>query len=602
MQLSRFATFTDLVRARCAEFAGDDVHIQLRDAKDGPEAERLTYGELDRAARRVAGALRAHGVEGRPVLLMYPGSLEFLKAFVGCLYSGAVAVPAPLPDGGVKGRLGRSSAMLRDCKAPVVLTDRASAPDVALWLATEGRGDVVCVASDALGETGEDAWQPPATLPDDLAFLQYTSGSVSEPRGVMVTHRNLMANQAALQRVLGTTADDRFGGWLPLYHDMGLIAHLLHPLWLGSASVMLSPTAFIKRPVRWLQAIDRYGVTIGGGPNFCYDLALRRVTDEQIGRLDLSRWRLALNGAEPVRADTLDAFARRFAAAGLSAEAMYPCYGLAEATLVVSGGVRGEAYRRREADAAALARDVVAPAEPGAESRTLVSSGRVTDFDVRVVDPVGYRELPEGAVGEIWLRGESVAAGYYGKPEESEAAFRGVLQGGEGGFLRTGDLGVLDDGQLYVTGRLKEVVILNGRNVYPQDVEYAVKSLHPALAAGTGAAFSVEAGREQLVLVQEVRGEQLEEAQLRELAQCIQALVGKEFHVPAGNVLLVRPGTVRRTTSGKVQRTLMRREFLAGEVHGEYEVFDPAVRALVRAGDVLLGQGLLQSAGGGGAW
>ncbi|MFE0515745.1 fatty acyl-AMP ligase [Streptomyces sp. NPDC058964] len=602
MQLSRFATFTDLVRARCAEFAGDDVHIQLRDAKNGPDAERLTYGELDRAARRIAGALRAHGVQGRPVLLMYPGSLEFLKAFTGCLYAGAVAVPAPLPDGGRRGRLGRSSAMLRDCGAPVVLTDRASAPDVALWLATEGRDDVVCVASDALGAPQEDAWRAPATGPDDLAFLQYTSGSVSEPRGVMVTHRNLMANQAALQRVLGTTSGDRFGGWLPLYHDMGLIAHLLHPVWLGSASVMLSPTSFIKRPVRWLKAIDEHGVTIGGGPNFCYDHALRRVTDEQLGRLDLSRWRLALNGAEPVRADTLDAFARRFAAAGLRAEAMYPCYGLAEATLVVSGGVGGEAYRRRDVDAAALARDVVAPAEEGRESRTLVSSGRVTDYDVRIVDPVGYRELPEGAVGEIWLRGESVAAGYHGKPEETEATFGAVLQGGEEGFLRTGDLGVLDDGQLYVTGRLKEVVILNGRNVYPQDVEYAVKALHPALAAGTGAAFSVEAGREQLVLVQEVRGEQLEAPQLRELAQRIQALVGKDFHVPAGNVLLVRPGTVRRTTSGKVQRTLMRREFLTGELHGEYEVLDPAVRALVRAGDVLLDEGLLQSTAGGGAW
>lgn len=600
--MSRFATFTDLVRARCAESAGDDVHIQLRDTKHGPDAERLTYGELDRGARRIAAALRAHGVQGRPVLLMYPGSLEFLKAFVGCLYAGAVAVPAPLPEGSAKGRLGRSSAMLRDCKAPVVLTDRASAPDVALWLATEGRDDVVCVASDALGEAEGDAWQEPATRPDDLAFLQYTSGSVSEPRGVMVTHRNLLANQAALQRVLGTTAQDRFGGWLPLYHDMGLIAHLLHPVWLGSSSVMLSPTAFIKRPVRWLQAIGEYGVTIGGGPNFCYDLALRRVTDEQLGRLDLSRWRLALNGAEPVRADTLDAFARRFAAAGLRTEAMYPCYGLAEATLVVSGGVGGKAYRRRDVDATALARDVVASAEAGQESRTLVSSGRVTDFDVRIVDPVGYRELPQGAVGEIWLRGESVAAGYYGKPEESEAAFRAVLQDGEGGFLRTGDLGVLDDGLLYVTGRLKEVVILNGRNVYPQDVEHAVKSLHPALAAGTGAAFSVEAGREQLVLVQEVRGGQLEGPQLRELAQRIQALVGKDFHVPAGNVLLVRPGTVRRTTSGKVQRTLMRREFLAGELHGEYEVLDPAVRSLVRAGDVLLGEGLLQSTAGGGAW
>jgi len=600
--LSRFGTFTDVFLARCAEYADDDAHIQLRGSGDGTGADRLTYGELDRAARRIARALRAHRVEGRPVLLVFPGSLEFLKAFAGCLYAGAVAVPAPLPDGNARGRLGRATGILRDCAARVVLTDRAGAPDVALWLATEGFGDdVVCVATDALRETADDAsWQPPATRPDDLALLQYTSGSVTEPRGVMVSHRNLTANQAALQRVLGTTAADRFGGWLPLHHDMGLVAHLLHPVWLGSASVLLSPAAFLRRPVRWLEAVDRYGVTVGGGPDFCYDLALRRVTDQQLRGLDLSRWRLALDGAEPVRADTLDAFARRFAAAGLRPEALYPCYGLAEATLVVSGGDSGRPYRRRTVDAAALAGDVLAPAEPGRESRVLVSSGRAADLDLRVVDPATRREVPEGSVGEIWLRGESVAAGYHGKPEETRATFRAVLAGGDGGFLRTGDLGALDDGQLYITGRLKELVILDGRNIYPQDVEHTVRAAHPALAGRSGAAFAVTAGREQLVLVQEVRG--ADQAVLRELAETVRRAIREEFAVPAANVLLVRPGTVRRTTSGKVQRTLMRGEFLAGRVYGEYEVLDPDIRALVRPGDLLLGQDLLDSAAGGGPW
>lgn len=602
--MSSFATFTELVLDRTAEFADEDVHIHLAEAPAGSAApgtlaaEHLTYRELDAEARRIAARLQLHGVEGQPVLLLYPDTMGFLKAFIGCLYAGAIAVPAPLPEGSAhsaKGKLSRTTSMIGDCGAKLVLTDRASAPDIALWLATAGHQDVVCLATDTPGFGDAGAWREPRVCPDDLAFLQYTSGSVANPRGVMVSHRNLLANQAALARLLGTTREDRLGGWLPHFHDMGLIAHLLHPLWLGSASMQMTPSAFIKRPVRWLKAIDDYGVTAGGGPNFCYDLCLRRVTDEQIASLDLSRWRIALNGAEPVRADTLDAFAERFAPAGLKAGTMYPCYGLAEATLVVSGGTAGTPYRRREAGKAALERDTLAEAAAGQESRTLVGSGRVLDFDVRIVDPAVHRELPDGAVGEIWLRGDSVARGYWQRPEESAATFDGTLHDGDGGWLRTGDLGVLDDGELYVTGRLKEVVILNGRNVYPQDVEHAVRAVDPQLASGAGAAFGVEAGREQLVVVQEVRHDG-DPRELRALAQRVQAMIGKEFNVPAGTVLLVRPGTVRRTTSGKVQRTLMRELFLAGEVRGAYEVLDPAVRAVARARDTLLGEDLLQPA------
>jgi acyl-CoA synthetase (AMP-forming)/AMP-acid ligase II len=604
MSLSGFATFTELVLARTAELAQADAHIFLSDSGSGMEAKRLSYAELDREARRIASRLQLHGAAGEPVLLLYPNTFEFLKAFVGCLYAGAIAVPAPIPGDVVQGRrLSRASAVIRDCGARLVLTDRADAPDVALWLARANRDEAICLATDDTGFGDPDAWRQPATAPNDLAFLQYTSGSVSEPRGVMVSHRNLMANQESLTRVLRTTEADRFGGWLPHFHDMGLIAHLLHPIWLGTSSVQMSPISFIKRPVRWLQAIDEYGVTVGGGPNFCYDLCLRRVTDEQISRLDLSRWRMALNGAEPVRADTLEAFAERMAPAGFRPQAMYPSYGLAEATLVVSGGVPGTRCAERVVDTAALERDQFADAIPGEPGRTLVGSGQVVDLDARIVDPVAYRELPDGAVGEIWLRGPSVAEGYWRRTAETDATFRGTLHGGESGFLRTGDLGVLLDGELYVTGRLKEVIILNGRNVYPQDIEWAVKAISPAVASGAGTAFGVEAGREQLVVVQEVKGDVRNTENLRALAQEIQKMIGKEFNVPAGNVLLVRPGAVRRTTSGKVQRTLMRKLFLEGELRGEYEVLDPAVRAVARAKDTLLGEDLLQPepAGGRGA-
>lgn len=601
-----FTTFTRQLRERAAALGDADALVFLRDGADradrrdgtdgaaGANAEHLTYATLDRRARALAVRLREHGAGGRPVLLLYPPGPEFLVAFAGCLYAGAVAVPAPLP--GDRGeRLQRVSGILKDTVARLVLTDTAHAADTSLWLAVSGGGETVCLATDTTTDTGTgihdgtgtgseaDDWRPPATGPDDLAFLQYTSGSTSKPRGVMVTHRNLMANQAALQRLLGTTADDRFGNWLPHYHDMGLIAHLLHPLYLGTTAVQTAPAAFIRRPAGWLRAFGEYGLTVGGGPNFSYDLCTRRVTDAQLDELDLSSWRLALCGAEPVRARTLDAFARRFAPAGLRATSLYPGYGLAEATLAVSGGRPGVPAGRLTVDAAALEHDELRPPAAGRPIRTLVGSGRIhdDDFDLRVVDPVACAEMPPGRVGEIWLRGDSVAQGYWHRPMETDDTFRATLAGTPGEFLRTGDLGVVDDGDLYITGRLKEVVILNGRNIYPQDVEWAVREIGPALGTGHGAVFTVGADREQLVVVQEARVPRQDTDRLRDLTRAVQTLVGQDFDVPAGNVVLVRPGTVRRTTSGKIQRTLMRRLFLDGEITPLYDVLDPAVRDLI---------------------
>ncbi|MEH0554909.1 fatty acyl-AMP ligase [Streptomyces sp. B21-101] len=578
-----YGTFTRLLLDRAQALGDTTAHVFVRDTGAATAAEHLTYGELDRTARTLALRLHERGAQGRPVLLLHPPGPDFLKAFAGCLYAGAIAVPAPLP--GDRGeRLHRLTGIIKDTGAQLVLTDIAHAPDVSLWLATAGRGDVVCLATDVDEDDGPDDWRPPTTGPDDLAFLQYTSGSTSQPRGVMVSHRNLLANQEVMRRALGTTAADRFGGWLPHYHDMGLIAHLLHPLWLGSASVQMAPSAFIKRPVRWLRMIEEHGVTIGGGPNFCYDLCLRRITDEQVAGLDLSRWRLALNGAEPVRAQTLEAFTRRFAAAGLDAAAVYPAYGLAEATLMVSGGAPGRPYGRLTVDQPGLEHDALRAPTPRAAARILVSSGRADGFDVRIVDPVDGRELPAGRVGEIWLRGDSVAQGYWRKPLETAETFHAVLAGagGDGGYLRTGDLGALDGGELYVTGRLKEVIILNGRNIYPQDVEWALREVSPALGACHGAVFTVGADREQLVVVQEVRAPHADQSRLHALACRMQALIGRDFDVPVGNVVLVRPGTLRRTTSGKTQRTLMRRLFLEDRLSPLFEVLDPQVENLVR--------------------
>ncbi|GHH60159.1 fatty acyl-AMP ligase [Kitasatospora indigofera] len=589
--MTRFETFTELVLARTGALGAKDAFIFLRDGATGSEADHLTYADLDTEAKRVASWLQSKGTFGKQVLLLFPSSMAFVKAFVGCLYAGAVAVPAPLP-GDQGHHFQRVAGILHDAEVRAVLTDAANEPQISAWLAAEGLDHISCLAVDGVDEHGEpaygdpEAWTRPSFGPDHLAFLQYTSGSTSAPKGVMVSHRNLLANEAAIQRSVGSDSESRFGGWLPFYHDMGLIGHILQPLWLGGSAVLMSPVSFLKRPFRWLQMIDQYKVTVGGGPNFAYDLCLRRVTDEQLATLDLSSWVAACNGAEPIRAETLRAFAERFAPAGFRAESFFPCYGMAETTLLVSGTPLGQAPVERTADAVALERGELLAAGPDAPARTLVSSGIIEDFDVRIVEPQSLAQQPDGHVGEIWIKGDSVAPGYWARPETNKEIFDAGIAGTEGpdaaGWLRTGDLGVLDEGQLYVTGRLKEMVIINGRNLYPHDVERAVQAMDPALGAGAGSVFAVDTDREHLVVVQEVRATAVS-TDLPTLLAGIRQLVGKEFNVPAGNVLLVRPGTIRKTTSGKIQRTLMRKLFLDGAITALHSSLDTEVAALLRA-------------------
>ncbi|MFI2429086.1 fatty acyl-AMP ligase [Streptomyces sp. NPDC018955] len=582
--MAEFGSFAELVLTRSDERGDADAFVFLADGVRGKEPERLPYRGLDRAAKDVASWLQERGLAGRQVLLLYPSGLDFIKAFVGCLYAGAVAVPAPLPtEQGQHFR--RVSGIVRDARVGAVLTLTEHAPEVEAWLAAEGFSDVLCLATDG-GPVGDaDAWRDPRLGPEHLAFLQYTSGSTSAPKGVMVSHGNLLANEAAIARATGSTPDTVIGGWLPFYHDMGLIGHVLQPLWQGTVGVLMSPVSFLRKPVRWLEMVSEYGVHASGGPNFAYDLCVRRVTDAQLEGIDLSTWRTACNGAEPVRAETLKAFTERFGPYGFRADTMFPCYGMAETTLLVTGTPKGRGALLREVDASGLERGTVEGPYLGAARRTLVSSGvaRAEDFEVRIVDPDTLVERPEGRVGEIWVRGASVASGYWERPEVNAEVFGARIAGQEelGPWLRTGDMGVLGGGELFVTGRLKEMVLINGRNIYPYDVENAVRALDPAL--GTGAVFAVDAGdQEHLVVIHEIR-ESAAQADSKTVATRIQRLVGLEFAVPAGNVLLVRPGTVRRTTSGKIQRTLMRKLFLDGAVTALHSVLDPDVRALLDA-------------------
>ncbi|MEU9786220.1 fatty acyl-AMP ligase [Streptomyces phaeochromogenes] len=587
-------TFTDVVRERTDALTERDAFVFLPDDGQGSVPEHLTYAGLDRRARGIASWLREHGAVGRPVLLLHPPGTAFVAAFVGCLYAGSVAVPAPLPtDQGQQ--LVRVAGILRDSGASAVLSTGAYVPLLEAWLESVALARVRCLATDR-EDIGDPAlWRAPDTSPDDLAFLQYTSGSTSEPKGVMVTHANLLANEAAIGRWAGTHEGMVVGGWLPHYHDLGLIGHLLHSLYVGGLSVQMSPLSFLKRPRRWLEMIGDYRVEGSGAPDFAYDLCLRRVTDEQLARLDLSSWRCAPNGAEPVRADTLRAFVERFAPAGLRREVFAPCYGLAETTLLVTGADPATEPTIRTVDAAALEQGVLAVGE----GRTLAGSGSARDCEVRIVAPGTDAPLADGLVGEIWVRGPSVTAGYFGNEAATADCF------GADGWLRTGDLGVLDGGELFVTGRLKEVIVLAGRNLYPHDIERAAQSADPSLTRGAGAAFAVRSGRaagattstepndstasggwggserEHLVLVQEVRLAAVRDGDLRAVATAAQSEIGRQFAVPAGNVVLVKPGTVRRTTSGKVRRTTMRDLFLDGTLTPLYEVLEPAVRDLL---------------------
>ncbi|HEX2163967.1 MAG TPA: fatty acyl-AMP ligase, partial [Thermoanaerobaculia bacterium] len=548
----------DVLRQRAGESPEREVFTWLDDA--GAVGARLTWGELDERARAVAAALAQRVPAGERALLLFPPGLDFVVAFCGCLYAGVVAVPAYPPRG--ERSLPRLDAIAGDCRPAAVLTTAALADRVSGWIAGGGPGSAATLLTiDDLGADAAAAWRRPAVGPDTLAFLQYTSGSTGVPKGVCVTHRNLLHNEETIRRAFGQSADSVVVSWLPLYHDMGLIGGVLQPLYVGARCVLSSPAGFLRRPVSWLEAIARHGGTTSGGPNFAYELAARKVSDEEREGLDLSSWRVAFNGAEPVRPETLDRFARAFAGCGFRRSVLFPCYGLAEATLFVSGGAVGEGPAVGRFDAAALATH---RARPAADGRPLAASGRPSAGQrVAIVDGEGGRELPAGEVGEIWVSGPSVAGGYWGRPEETERVFAARLAGGEGPFLRTGDLGFLapaaagEEPQLFVTGRVKDLVILRGRNVYPQDVEATVEAAHPALEAGGAAAFGVDdGGEERLVVACEVRrsvrrsGDELWD----EVGAAVRQAVFEEHEAALHDLVLLRPGALPRTTSGKVRR------------------------------------------------
>ena len=549
------------------------TYVHDHDAADG--ARTLGFAGLDAEARRVGSWLQERCDRGDRVLLLHPPGLPFVTALLGCLYAGVVAVPSPMP-GQFQYQQRRVSKIVADARVRVALTDTGQLAEARQWIDAEGLGLTVA-ASDGpdFGDAGQ--WRDPGATAHDLTLLQYTSGSTGDPKGVMVDHANLLHNADSLRRSLGLTEDTNLGGWIPLYHDMGLMGQLLPGLFLGSSCALMSPMAFLKRPHQWLKLIDTYDLGYSAAPNFAYELCLRRVTDAQIAQLDLSGWQFAANGSEPIQASTLRDFAERFAPAGFRAESLAPCYGMAEATVFVSGR-SSRPPRIEPVDAEALEKHLLEIPRPGVTTRELVGCGDVPDFDVRIVDPADRRVLPDGTTGEIWLRGPSVAAGYWDRPEATEETFRARTHDGDGPYLRTGDLGALLDGEIYVTGRSKDLLIVHGRNLYPHDIEHELRLHHPPLAALAGTAFTVPAPQEEVVVLHEIRG-RFSPEQLRELAVEMRATVYRAFGVRTAGLVLLRPGAVRKTTSGKVQRAEMRGLFLDGALTPVHEEVDPGLRA-----------------------
>ncbi|HEY3571967.1 MAG TPA: amino acid adenylation domain-containing protein, partial [Thermoanaerobaculia bacterium] len=534
-------TVAGLLRARAAERPEQVAFTFLTDGES--EGVSLTYGELDRRAAGVAAALAASVPPGERALLLYPPGLDFIVAFFGCLYAGVVAVPAypPRPNDRSQSRL---RAIAHDATPRAALTTAAILagtvePRGLLAVAPE-LGGLRWIATDSL--SGDNGSPLPEPAPGSIAFLQYTSGSTATPKGVMVTHANLLHNERMIGAAFDMDESSMVVGWLPLYHDMGLIGNVLQPLHAGGRCVLMSPVAFLQRPMRWLEAISRHRGTVSGGPNFAYELCLRKAAPEALAGLDLSSWKVAFNGAEPVRASTLERFAEAFAACGFRREAFYPCYGLAEATLFVTGGHGSRVERER------------------------VSCGRIwMGQRVVTVGPETGEERPAGEEGEIWISGPSVARGYWENEEATARDFHAFLPTGEGPFLRTGDLGFLSGGELYVTGRLKDLIILRGRNHYPQDVELTAERGHPDLQPGGGAAFSVEiAGEERLVVVHEVARHR--RGGVEEIAEAVRRAVAAEHEVQVHEVVLIRQAGLPKTSSGKVQRRLCRELYLRDEL------------------------------------
>jgi len=585
--IQEFSTLVEILRWRALHQPEQRTYTYLLDGESA--GDHLTHARLDTLARSIGALLQGHRSTGERALLLYPAGLEFIAAFFGCLYAGVIAVPLPPPNMAQPQRtVSRLDAIIRDARPTLVLTTSGILSESEkLFKLSPELLSMRWVVTDKIDTVLAPQWRDPRVTRTSLALIQYTSGSTGKPKGVMISHGNLLHNSDYINRLFALVPDSVTVTWLPAYHDMGLTNGIIQPVYKGRPCYLMSPVSFLMRPIRWLEAISRYRATISGGPNFAYELATRGITPDQLAALDLSSWDVAYNGAEPIRADTMKRFAETLAPSGFRRSAFHPCYGLAEATLLVSGGsLRDES--RCTIQVAAFEKNRIV--EAGVEQlnvRTVAGSGRaLSDTKIIIVHPEALTACAADEVGEIWVSSPSVSQGYWNKPEESERVCRAyMLDTGEGPFLRTGDLGFMKNGELFVTGRLKDLIIVNGRNLYPNDIELTVEKSHPALRPASCAAFSVDStGEEQLIIAAEVEpryrpvirnapdagGPPLSGGRLPlDIGAVIRAIrrsVAEEHDVRVHTAVLVRAGRIPKTTSGKVQRHACQASFLNGSL------------------------------------
>jgi len=562
------ATLVDILQIRAQEHPHQTIYNFLTDGET--EEISLTYGQLEQNAKAIAAHLQAVCSPQDRVLLLFPAGLEYITAFFGCLYAGVIAIPAypPRPNRS----LGRIQNILQNAQTNLALTNSETLQGLSRQL--EGTPELQSlrwITTDTLNHNSEHNWHPPNISADDIAFLQYTSGSTAEPKGVKIAYKNLLHNLEAIHRCFRHSEQSRGLIWLPPYHDMGLIGGVLQPLFGDFSVTLMSPLMFLQNPLRWLQAISRYQATTSGGPNFAYDL-------------DLSSWQVAFNGAEPINHQTLSKFAETFAPYGFDYSAFYPCYGMAEATLIISGGSKNAAVVTKTVQGKALQENKIIDAHSNESyPHTLVSCGTsLVNQKIAIANPETLVSCQPGEVGEIWVSGSSIAQGYWRQPEITAATFDAYLKDTqEGPFLRTGDLGFLDQGELFFTGRLKDMIVIKGRNHYPQDIEKTVEQTTSWIRPGCVASFSIDIqGEEKLIVLAEVerrywsskrnggKSSSQEMIEVKELTQLLRREVSKNHDLQVYTTLLLKPGSLPKTSSGKIQRHACRIEFIANSYEG----------------------------------
>lgn len=556
-------TAVGMLNSRAAKSPNRRAYLYLL---DGERLEQsVTYVELDRSARAIAGRLQSMGLRGERVLLLCGHAIDFLTVLFGCFYAGVIAVPVEAPFR--PRRTSRLRGIAIDSGARTLLASGAEMTrSRATALANLADVDLDWIDVDtARRSRGEDCDFVPV-CEDDIAYLQYTSGSTGTPRGVAISHRNLLSNLAHINSGVEQTADSVSVQWLPLHHDMGLV-NALYATYVGFPCIMFAPGKFVQRPLRWLEAISRYRATYSGGPNFAFNSCAQQGETSDISGLDLSCWQVAFCGAEFIRAETLARFHRCFASVGFREEALYPCYGLAEYTVAVTGGRPDQPPVVRHIAADALLHGIARYCDTG-DPRTTISivgcGSTSSGHSVCIVDPNTRQPLDDMHVGEIWAAGPSRAQGYFGRQGETDVKFNARLASGEGPFLRTGDVGFLDNGELFVTGRANDLIVIRGRKYFPDDIEWIVETAHPNLLAGGCAAFSAEErSDEKLIVVAELVRTALRNGDHAQVVSAIRHALLNQRELDVAQVVLVRPGGVPRSSNGKIQRGACRRNYLA---------------------------------------